>query len=284
MSAQAKLRDAELRKAEESLGQLNKELKLDLLQAGVDAAGVVDPTPVSDLVGAGISVYRGDFIGAGLSLVSMIPYAGDAIGKSAKAAKLAAKMDKLRKKIAASVDGINALRKRGRDASAAAVRAKRQAKAMGKEVDDALCTQCAKKLDGPDNPFGTRSPKNGWPKGVTRGDGPWVPDASTSYGKEVLAWQKKNGIKQGTPIQFNQGFPDFEPFAKQRVKIDMTGVDPDDFEAANGAMKRLEPGWKQPEDMIWHHSEDGVTMMLVPKEINQIPHTGGAALSEVPGF
>lgn len=283
MSAQAKVRDAEVRAAEDQLGKLNSELKLDLLQAGVDAAGVIDPTPVSDLVGAGISVYRGDFVGAGLSLISMIPYAGDAIGKTAKGAKLMKKMNDLRKRIAAATEGINALRKRSRQAASAATRAKKQAKAAGKEVDEALCQKCMKSLDGPENPYGTRSPADGWKNG-TKGDGPWTPDDSTSYGKDVLAWQKKNGIEPGTPIQFREGFPDFEPFAKHKVKIEMTGVDGDDFAAANDAMKRLDPQWKQPPDMTWHHAEDGVTMMLVPAEINRIPHTGGAALSEVPGF
>lgn len=283
MSAQAKARDADVRKAEAELGELNKELRLDLLQAGVDAAGIVDPTPVSDLIGAGISVYRGDFVGAGLSLISMIPYAGDAIGKTAKGAKLLSKMNELRKGIALATERINALRKQAREFAAAVVRAKNQAKVAGKAVDDALIQKCAKDLDVGDSPFGTRTPKAGF--SGDRGNSPWTPDASTSYGKKVLEWQKKNGVPPGTPIQYRQGFPDFSPYAKHQVKIDMTGIDADDFAAANGAMKKIDPNYtKQPDGWSWHHSEDGKTMLLVPSEINSVPHTGGAAAAEVPGF
>ncbi len=282
MSAEAKLRDAEVREAEAELGKLNSEMKLDLLQAGVDAAGIVDPTPVSDLIGAGISVYRGDFIGAGLSLISMIPYAGDAIGKTAKGARLLKKLNGLRKKISAVTDRINAIRKRGLETASAATRAKKQAKAAGESVDEALVQKCKKQLDPGDNPFGTRSPAGGWDG--PRGNSAWKPDADTEYGKDLLEWQKKNGIPEGTPIEFHNGFPDFSPYAKSKVKIDMTGVDSKDFAAADRAMKEVDPSWTKPDGWTWHHSEDGTTMMLVPTEVNSVPHTGGAALSEVPGF
>lgn len=266
------------------MGKVNKELQLDLLQAGVDASGVVDPTPACDLAAAGISVYRGDFIGAGLSLISMIPYAGDAIGKTAKGARLVVQMDKLRRRIAAMTEQINTLRRRAREAAAAAVRAKEQARAAGKAVDDALVQKCVSKLDAGPNPFGTRSPATGWAPGATRGNGDWIPDASTSYGKAVLEWQRKNGVTPGTPITFREGFPDFSPYSKHQVKIDMKGDYQQDFAQADAVVCGQFPGWQRPDDLTWHHSEDGVTMLLVPKDINSIPHTGGNALARVPGY
>ncbi len=54
-----------------------KELSLDLAQIAIDIAGIVDPTPISDGANTIISVARGDWLGAGLSLVSMVPYVGD---------------------------------------------------------------------------------------------------------------------------------------------------------------------------------------------------------------
>ena len=54
-----------------------RRLSADLAQIVVDIAGIVDPTPISDGAGAIISVARGDWLGAGLSLVSMVPYVGD---------------------------------------------------------------------------------------------------------------------------------------------------------------------------------------------------------------
>jgi hypothetical protein len=97
----AQLKDLAAQEAaiNQQIKKATDELKLDILQAGVDAAGTFDPTPISDLIGAAISAYRGDWIGAGLSVVSAIPYIGDALGKTAKGARLAAKINKHRKKI-----------------------------------------------------------------------------------------------------------------------------------------------------------------------------------------
>lgn len=64
--------------APKELGGVQKELALDLTQMGLDVAGLFDPTPVSDGANGVISLLRGDFLGAGISAVSMIPYIGDA--------------------------------------------------------------------------------------------------------------------------------------------------------------------------------------------------------------
>lgn len=64
--------------APKALAGSHKELALDLTQMGLDVAGLVDPTPVSDGASGVISLLRGDFLGAGISAVSMIPYVGDA--------------------------------------------------------------------------------------------------------------------------------------------------------------------------------------------------------------
>lgn len=54
------------------------ELALDVTQMALDIAGLVDPTPISDGANGLISLARGDWLGAGISAVSMIPYVGDA--------------------------------------------------------------------------------------------------------------------------------------------------------------------------------------------------------------
>ena len=54
------------------------ELALDVTQMALDIVGLVDPTPISDGVNGLISLGRGDWLGAGISAVSMIPYVGDA--------------------------------------------------------------------------------------------------------------------------------------------------------------------------------------------------------------
>lgn len=63
------------------LARLPSELRLDLLQFGLDLMGLVNPA--ADLANAGISLWRGDFFGAAISAISIIP-----IGDVVKIAKL----------------------------------------------------------------------------------------------------------------------------------------------------------------------------------------------------
>ncbi|WP_218079759.1 hypothetical protein [Anthocerotibacter panamensis] len=70
-----------------------------MAQAVADLAGIADPTPISDGISAAISLAKGDYLGAGLSLVSMVPYLGDAVGKSIKAARNAKQVGKLVERI-----------------------------------------------------------------------------------------------------------------------------------------------------------------------------------------
>lgn len=66
------------------------ELILDLTQMGLDIAGILDPTPISDGTNGVISLFRGDLLGAGISVVGFIPYLGDVakLGKVKKWAKV----------------------------------------------------------------------------------------------------------------------------------------------------------------------------------------------------
>jgi hypothetical protein len=77
----------------DDLAKQKADLALDLVQIGLSVAGIFDPTPISDGVDGLISLFRGDFLGAGISAVSMIPYIGDAakLGKLGKFAETIAK-------------------------------------------------------------------------------------------------------------------------------------------------------------------------------------------------
>lgn len=55
---------------------------------GLDIAGILDPTPISDGSNGVISLFRGDLLGAGISVVGFIPYLGD-IAKLGKVKKWA---------------------------------------------------------------------------------------------------------------------------------------------------------------------------------------------------
>lgn len=68
---------------------LRRELALDLAQLTLDLIGIADPTPIADTAGAGLSLARGDWLGAGLSLAGWIPYLGD-LAKVGKLPRMAA--------------------------------------------------------------------------------------------------------------------------------------------------------------------------------------------------
>lgn len=131
--------------AERELAQLNHELAQELALAAIDLAGIVDPTPISDAIGLSISLARGDLLGAGLSLISIIPYAGDALGKSLKGSRAAKKIAKLRERILAIEQKIHHLRRLPGGSGARAERTLELGKRAPKAVPTS-CVECRKRL------------------------------------------------------------------------------------------------------------------------------------------
>jgi len=69
----------------------------DAVITGLDIVGIVDPTPVSDALGATLSAQEGDYLGAGASVVgAAVPLIGDA----AKIPKIAKGVNKIKSAIA----------------------------------------------------------------------------------------------------------------------------------------------------------------------------------------
>ncbi|NPC85977.1 hypothetical protein HPC49_48315, partial [Pyxidicoccus fallax] len=134
--------DAAIKGAEGQLSKLQDALTSDLAQAAVDVAGIADPTPISDGISAAMSLAKGDLVGAGLSLVSMIPYAGDALAKTAKGAKLAKRISNLRKSIAVATANLNKAKEAAKARAAAAVRARRASDGAAKAAQKKACKNC----------------------------------------------------------------------------------------------------------------------------------------------
>lgn len=76
------------------LARQKRELTLDLTQMALDIAGLIDPTPISDGANGIVSLFRGDFLGAGISALSMIPYVGD-LAKVGKLGKFVKTMERV---------------------------------------------------------------------------------------------------------------------------------------------------------------------------------------------
>jgi len=70
-----------------------KSVLIDLIQFGLDLAGILDPTGIADGTSAAISLWRGEFLSAGISAVSLIPVLGD-LAKTAKLPKYIASVQK----------------------------------------------------------------------------------------------------------------------------------------------------------------------------------------------
>ena len=60
-----------------------------------------------------------------------------------------------------------------------------------------------------------------------------------------------------------------------------------DFQAARDQVRDLigDKNWKKPKNMVWHHSEDGETMLLVPRSVHDLAqHSGGVSMITDPGY
>ena len=84
-----------IRQIENEVAQINEELALELTKVALDIAGVVDPTPTADSLSAAISIKQREYFDAGLSLLSWIPYVGDAVAKPIKATRSWQKLEKI---------------------------------------------------------------------------------------------------------------------------------------------------------------------------------------------
>ena len=84
-----------------------------------------------------------------------------------------------------------------------------------------------------------------------------------------------------TDIPFDKdGFADFSGVATKTVRVPHTGIHRVDSAAANRAA-----GYKStPEEMTWHHHQDGRTMQLVPRSLHEkTGHTGSVGIGNTPG-
>lgn len=91
------------------------------------------------------------------------------------------------------------------------------------------------------------------------------------------------GQRQSGSVEYPGGYPDFRPFMThpsgvRSVEIDVTGDPNTDRLRANAVAGRSDWDNTPPPGWTWHHVEDGMTMQLVPTEINgRFSHQGGAS-------
>ncbi len=264
--------------AESEIASIVKSKEFEEARAAADLAGLVDPTPISDGVSMAMSIAAGEWLDAGLSGLSMIPYLGDAVAKTAKGARLAKKLATIGKRLAGATKKVEALKSTARKIENSRAAA---ARAIKKRADEAAAKMACKTCPKPSNRFGSHLPTTGKWKGE----------------KGNSRWTSEDG---SVSVDYKNGYPDFSTSQPKSVmdsvEIPMKGND-SDFAAARDAMRKKlgDPKWPgkgggtKPEGYTWHHKEDGVTMELVSTKVHNkaesgAAHTGGASIVEDPAY
>jgi hypothetical protein len=103
---------------------------------------------------------------------------------------------------------------------------------------------------------------------------------NSSYAGRVYdgpAWTPELASKYPNGVRFtDHGFPDFTPYSVARTEFDdLSGVYRTDAARANAAVGLR----STPDGYVWHHVEDGRSMILIPRDLHSaIRHTGGSAI------
>jgi hypothetical protein len=91
-------------------------------------------------------------------------------------------------------------------------------------------------------------------------------------------WTPKLAKKYPNGVRFTEdGFPDFAPYATHTVTFDpnFKGNHGSDFVDAN----KLAGLPATPDGYTWHHTQDGKTMQLIPRDLHRgVSHAGGVAI------
>lgn len=250
------------------------------LKAAVDIGGIVDPTPATDIVGAGMALSDGEWLDAGLSVVSaVIPYGGDAVAKGFKGARAAKRIGKLERWI----QKLDKLLAKWQHSIKEATK-----KAKIKKKKAASPSSLPKQPKNPgDGGFAPGGNKGGGGSG-----GPNGPKARKPHQPDAEKWTKKGGTikenpdgtttyrrKDGVEVTYDKdGFPDFSKHRHPEVKdveIEFSGDYKIDKARANAIAK---PKKEYLDTYTWHHHQDGKTMQLIRSDVHsEFFHTGGMA-------
>lgn len=299
---------AEYDRARSDLTALEAEYATLAADGTLAAAGFLPPPwgTAADVTSLGRSLFRGDWGGAVLDAIGLVPIAGDAV----KAGKIAERLRALESAIAAASQRVlrharNLMDARRTTANAYWNDIVTRGRRRFDEATSACTTQaCREAKVGEIGEHYKRTPVSGgrWTNGM-RGDGLFVPDAGSPLGRALQDFNGNPALRRpGSPlpgIPYRDGFPVFDDFVvpagsgRAQVDILQSGVDDLDFAAADDALREA-TGFtrrdlrQQHGNLTWHHHQDGVTMQLVPTELHGsrygVGHSGGASLNDREAF
>lgn len=277
-----------------------------LVDLGIEAGLLVaSSSPVGGQIADGISLGRnlsaGNYGGAIVDGLGMIPFGGDALKGLIRGSSIARRLRRANRALTAARDGL----RRARDAARRAMGTRalrRQAsqrywddiRRRRQEVMDRYrncnTAACRRQRDAELRSVNRLPANNGrWVDDagnpVPAGSGRWLPDEGTSLHNALSRHQ--NPVR-GVP--FNDGRPDFSGFPPRdfdsvpRVEIDMSGNSASDISAAQRAFRdQTGVDTRGMRQGTWHHEPDGVTMSYVDRDIHTAYRTDtGAANSGTP--
>lgn len=280
--------EADRKKVMEMESQFDKAM----MDSTLAAAGVAPPPfgTAADVVSLGRSLFTGDWGGAALDALGLIPIFGDAAKGTKIAAKVADVTAALSKAKAALNTKLFASTRENAKKYWNEIIKKNRAKNLDKELKKCTTEECKKlakeKFEKDKSMDPGRLPsseKGSWvgPDGkpCPKGTGLYKPDPKKN--KSLYEAVKRHG-KEGVP--FKDGHPDFSGFPPLKdgkpigdrgkpyqVEIAMEG-NARDFKSAKNAYRE-----KYGKDFdhanndkvgTWHHEPDGVTMSFVDKDIH----------------
>lgn len=279
------------RLAEEATSMSN----LEYLTIAVDIAGIFDPTFFVDAGGTVLSLVQRDFIGAGLSAVSMVPYGGDALAKTAKIGKVAPKTARAIEAYLTAVDnlaraGRTALKDAGFTLEQVAAARKKALERVQKVMLDARnkvpgCKDCEKLIDVDGTSRRMIMPANG-----RRGQWKTPDGKQPTDGNGTFEFTNERTLPDGRTvksIEYRNGAPNFDDFVEgQKHELwEVNGSAAVDGEELKRMMRETDPNWEapNPKDFVLHHFEDG-QVGYVPREIHDTlsqgaSHTGGNSMT-----
>ncbi|WP_265434834.1 HNH endonuclease [Aeromonas salmonicida] len=280
--------EADRKKVMEMESQFDKAM----MDSTLAAAGVAPPPfgTAADVVSLGRSLFTGDWGGAALDALGLIPIFGDAAKGTKIAAKVADVTAALSKAKAALNTKLFASTRENAKKYWNEIIKKNRAKNLDKELKKCTTEECKKlakeKFEKDKSMDPGRLPsseKGSWvgPDGkpCPKGTGLYKPDPEKN--KSLYEAVKRHG-KEGVP--FKDGHPDFSGFPPLKdgkaigdggkpyqVDIEMSGNRGKDNQAAEVAYRE-----KYGKDFdtnsnffgTWHHEPDGVTMSFVDKNIH----------------
>ncbi len=240
---------------------------------------------VADIASLGVSVSRGDWGGAFLDVIGLVPLVGDGVKGLVKGTKIGNKIDNIRKAIAHGKKNLaDKVAKAKKNAEKRCKKLTGNKKKKNKDKDAA--TDCGTNCGAGKNKSSVKKKR--------KSSKPRQPqtyekkrrnkDGSTTY---TLKTKKGNNVD----VTYSKdGYPDFSPYkykgkgGKAEVEIEMTGDNYPDFKSANQKAGFGNSGTSHPEGYTWHHHEDGKTMVLVKTDAHgAAPHTGGASSARATG-